>query len=179
MSTSAEGSVKGKYDGRKRSPRGFSKNCSAKPGEDALEVREIDVLVEHEALDLVEHWRVRHVGIASIDRPGRDQTDRHALQLHGADLHRRGVGPEQAPVAEVEGVVHRPRRMVGGDVERLEIVEIVLDLGSLGHAEPGPPEDGLDAQACPRHRMQAADRLAAARERHVDSAARKLALERG
>ena len=37
-------------------------------GEHALEVREADVLVEHEALDLVEHRRVRHVRVAAVDR---------------------------------------------------------------------------------------------------------------
>ena len=81
---------------------------------------------------------------------------------HGADLHRGGVRAQQAPVGEVERVVHRPRRMIGGDVERFEVVEVVLDLRTRGHLEAGAPEQGLDAQARPGHRMQATGLLATA-----------------
>ncbi len=62
--------MKGKYDGAESQPAGLLEELLGETGQDALEVREVDVLVEHEALDLVEHRRVRHVGIAAIDRPG-------------------------------------------------------------------------------------------------------------
>ena len=104
--------------------------------------------------------------------------DRNALQLHRADLDGRGVRAQQSTVAEIEGVVHRPRRVVGGDVERLEVVEVVLDLRAFRDAESRPAEDCLDSQARARHRMKAADRLSAARQRHVDCAAAELTLER-
>ena len=43
---------------------------------------------------------------------------------------RSSIGWPSASVAvEIEGVVHRPRRMAFGDVERGEIVPVVLDLG--------------------------------------------------
>ena len=141
-----------------------------KAGQDALQVREADVLVDHEALDLMEHRRVRDIRVAPVHGARRDHADRHALQLHRPDLHRRGMGPQQLAVAEIEGVVHRARRVVGGDVERLEVVEVVLDLGPLGHAESGAAEDRLDPQPRARDRMQPAGRLAAARQGDVDGA---------
>ena len=80
-----------------------------------------------------------------------------------ADLHRRGVRAQQPPVGEVEGVVHRPRRMIGGNVERLEVVEVVLDLRARGDIEAGTAEQRLDPQTRPGDRVQAAALLAAPR----------------
>ncbi len=96
-------------------------------------------------------------------------------QLHRADLHRRRVRAQQPPVAEIEGVVHRARRMVGGNVERLEVVEVVLDFRPFRELNPALPEDRLDAQARARHGMQAADGLPATGQRDVDRAGRELA----
>ena len=75
--------------------------------------------------------------------------------------------------------MHRPRRMVGGDVERLEVVPVVLDLGPALHREAGVAEQRLDAAPRAAHRMQAARLLAPARLRDVDAAGRELALEFG
>ncbi len=76
-----------------------------------------------------------------------------------ADLHRRGVRAQQRALAvpgEIERVVHRARRMIGRDVQRVEIVEVVLDLGAVWPLEAGFAEQLLDAQPRARHRMQAA-----------------------
>ena len=67
-STSAEGSVNGKKDGRKRirlsAPNSSRANSSSVP----LRSRDRDVAVHHQPLDLVEHRRVRLVeGVAAID----------------------------------------------------------------------------------------------------------------
>jgi hypothetical protein len=86
--------------------------------------------------DLVEHRRVRGVAVLTEDAARRDDADRRRLlRHHGADLHRRGVRAQQHRAArrrvrEIEGVVHRARRMAFGDVERGEVVPVVLDLGT-------------------------------------------------
>src|SRR6185437_6671660 len=54
---------------------------------------------------------------------------------------------QQTSVAEVEGVVHRTRGMVRGKVECLEVVPVVLDLGTFGHRIAELREDRLDALA--------------------------------
>ena len=41
-----------------------------------LQVGEADVLIDLQALDLMKHRRVRHVGVAAVDAPGRDQRQR-------------------------------------------------------------------------------------------------------
>jgi hypothetical protein len=84
---------------------------------------------------------------------------------------------QQAAIGEIERIVHRPRRMIRGDVERLEVVPVVFDLRAVGDCEPGIAEDLLDAPARARDRMQAAKRLATAGQRHIDGIARELRRE--
>ena len=144
-----------------------------------LHVGEAHVLADHQPFELVEHRRVRHVRVAAVDAARGDDGERRAVLLQRADLHRRGVRAQQPPVGEVEGVVHRPRRMIGGDVERLEVVEVVLDLRTRGDLEAGAPEQRLDAQARPGDRVQAARLLAAPGQRHVDAPGGELALDVG
>ena len=57
----------------------------------AAQVGERDVLVDREALDLVELRRVRGVGVAPVRAAGDDDVERRRLQLHRPHLHRRGV----------------------------------------------------------------------------------------
>src|SRR6185312_14109133 len=147
------------------------------PVQRRLHVGEADVLVDLESLDLVEHWRVRHVGIAPIDPSWRHDCDRRALAQHGADLHRRGMRAQEAPVREIERVVHRPRGVIGREVERLEVVEIVLDLRTRGDLEARAAKDLLHAQARQRDWMEPAALLAAARQRDVDAAGGELPLD--
>jgi hypothetical protein len=57
------------------------------------------------------------------------------------------VGAKQHPpalavgTAEIEGIVHRPRRVSFRDVERREIMPVVLDLGAGGDREAEIGED--------------------------------------
>ena len=81
------------------------------------------------------------------------------------------------PSRKIKRVVHRPRRMIRGDVQRFEVVPVVFDLRAVGDGEAGVAEDLLDAPAHARDRMQPADRLAAARQRDVDGIARELRRE--
>ena len=138
MSTSADGSVNGKYDGRSRICEVPLEERLEEPMQHRLHVGEADALVDHQALDLVKHRRVRHVMIAAIHASRRDHAPMAACAFSmRADLHRRGVRAQQPPVGEIEGVVHRARRVIGGDVERLEIVEVVFDLGTGRDLETG------------------------------------------
>ena len=68
---------------------------------------------------------------------------RRRLLLHRAHLHGRRVRAQQHLVREEECVVQRPRRMVGGRVECLEVVVVGLDLGTLGHLVAHADEDVL------------------------------------
>src|SRR6185312_737606 len=86
ISTSAEGSVKGK------------------------ELAHMRRLVDHQPLDLMEHRRVRRVVIRAEGSARHDDADRRLLRQHGADLDRRGVGTQQPAMTfrrfgEIERVV--------------------------------------------------------------------------
>ena len=153
-------------------------------GDHALEVGEADVLADPQAFDLVEHRRVRGVGVDAIDAARRDDADLgHRLEmlvllhvlLHVAHLDRAGMRTQQdafgnlaAFILQVEGVVHGTRRMVVGRVQRGEVVEVVLDLGTVGHFEADRAEQAFDALERARHRVQAATGFAAAGQRDVE-----------
>ncbi len=108
-------------------------------------------LVDDEALDLVEHRRVGLVVVGAVDPARGDHPDRRALVQHRADLDRRGVGAQhvrRAVIAvfavHVEGVELLARGVVRGDVQRVEVVPIVLDLRALGDGEAHVGEDRGD-----------------------------------
>ena len=72
----------------------------------------------------------------------------------------RRVRPEQAALdVDVERVPEVARRVVGRDVEHLEVREVVLDLGALVGHEPELAEDLRDLA----HRLDARVERAAAR----------------
>src|SRR5574340_617927 len=121
----------------------------------ALEVGEADLFIDPQALDLVEHRRMSGIGIDAVDAPGRDDLQRRLVRLHVAHLHRRGVGTQHMLRIDVEGVVHRARRMVFRDVQRGEVVEVVLDLRAGRDGKTQRVEQLLDALQRARHRMQA------------------------
>jgi hypothetical protein len=114
------------------------------------------VLVDQQALDLVEHRRVGLVAVAAVDLAGGDHAQRRLVILHVAHLHTGGMRAQQAAIAEVERVVHRARRMVRREVQRLEIVEIVLDLRTVGEFVAEAAEDLGDALQRAADRMHAA-----------------------
>src|ERR1041384_411466 len=102
--------------------------------------------IDDEPLDLMEHRRMRRVVIGAEGAARYDDADRRFLGQHGADLYRRGMGAQHEPRAvrplrKIKGVVLLPRRMLGRDVERREVVKILLDMRSLGEDEPHLPKD--------------------------------------
>ncbi len=145
-----------------------------------LEIGQADVLRHVQSLDLMEHRAVGAIEVDAVDAAWADDADRRLALLHGADLHRAGMGAQQARTVErVEGVLHRPRRMRFGNIEGLEVVPVVLDFGALHAFEAHRIEDPLDAADGARHRMQGADFLAAAGQGDVDGFRGQLARQLG
>ena len=133
------------------------------PGDEGLQgplqVAHVDALVDHQALDLVEHGRVGLVGILAEGAARHDHPDRRLLApgdprgrllvrlVHDPHLDRRGVGAQDLALAvgvrrQEEGVVHFPRRVLGREVQGCEVVEVGLDVGPFGDGEAHVGEDG-------------------------------------
>ena len=68
----------------------------------------------------------------------------------------------------VERVHLRPRRVMIGDVERVEIVPVALDLRPLGHGKPHIGEDRGHLFRHLRHGVDRAARPVARRQRHIE-----------
>ena len=82
--------------------------------------------------------------------------------------------PQQAAITEIERVMHRARRVIGGDVQRFEIMKIVFDFRAFGNREPGTAEDFFDTQSRPSHRMQGTGVRAATGQGDIDGTGRQL-----
>ncbi len=85
---------------------------------------------------------------------------------------------QQATVAEIERVVHGPRRVVRREIQRFEIVMVGLDLGAGCHVEAELGEDGDGPVHGQGHRVQAATFFAAPGQGDVDFLAEQFLLER-
>ena len=125
----------------------------------------------------MEHRRVAGVeGLVAIRATGSDHVDRRIVGLHRADLHRRGVRAQHHLLGltqpDVESVLHRAGGVRRRDVERLEVVPVVLDLGSLGDAVPEPDEDVLELPLHLRDEVEVAPAGAVAAGGEVDPLAR-------
>ena len=79
---------------------------------------------------------------------------------------------------DVEGVLHGAGRVIGRDVERLEVVPVVLDLGAADHAESERGEDADDLAFDEGERVQRSGPRRAAGERDVDRVGGELRLLR-
>ncbi len=131
----------------------------------------------------MEHRRVRGIAIDAVGAARRDHLDRRDaievlvfLDMHAgiAHLHRAGMRAQQQELVvavaavDVEGVLHRARRMVVRVVQRREVHPVGFDLGAIGHVEADRAEDLRDALPGVHHRVQAALGHIAAGQRHVD-----------
>ena len=146
----------------------------------ALEVGERDVLVDREALDLVELRRVRGVVVAPVGAAGDDDVQRRRAELHRAHLHRRGVRAQDDVVGDVERVALQPRRVLRRVVERVEVVVDELGLRALDDAEAEADEDVLDLAPGGGDQVVAADRRdRAAGQRDVEHVGGQARLELG
>jgi len=103
-----------------------------------LEVGEGHALVDVEALDLVEYAvRAGADRLVAEHAAGADDADGEFHRLHRTDLHRRGVRAEKQGVGMTcgnkESVLHVAGGVVLREVQSLEHVVVVLDLGAFGH----------------------------------------------
>ena len=155
-------------------------------GNHAFQVGEADSLPHPQAFNLVEHRRMGGIGIHAIDAPRRNDADvRHCFQmtvflhmrLHVADLDRRGVRAQHMLLVDIEGVVHGARRMVGGDVQRGEVVKIVFDLRTFRLGITDGMEQRSNALQCARDRMQSADACTAPRQSHIQRLCGQLGIQ--
>ena len=174
MSTSIEGSVKGKCEARKRI---FGSSTSKKALQNSVkrpfQMAEMGVLVDHQALDLVEHRRMRQVRIIAEGAARHDDADRRLLRQHGADLHRARMGAQNHARAigllvEVESIMLLARGMFGRHVERSEVVEVVLDMRPFGDREAEIAPDLHDLLPDLADGMDRALRLRAHRQGDID-----------
>ena len=143
-----------------------------------------DAAIDHQALALVEHRRVGGVVIGAIGASGHDHPDRRRLLQHGADLHRRGLGAQQArglPVRrrQIEGVVVGSGGMMRRRVQGREVVPIGLDVRALGEAEAHDAEDRHDLLDAAADRMDRAWHVEFHRQGDVDPLARQAGIEGG
>src|SRR5579859_5852069 len=136
----------------------------------ALQVPDREPLVHGQALDLAEvRQSSRLWGVAPVAAAGRDDVDGRLFDaLHGANLHRRRVRPQQELRAEVERVPVLARGMADREVEGLEVVPLGLDLGALLDLVPEAFEHRLDLAAHAGEDVDVAPAQGRPREGDVD-----------
>ncbi len=123
-------------------------------------MRHGQALVDGETLDLREDRGVGGVEFVGAEgAAGAHDVDRDVAVQHGADLHGRGVGAQHLPRTlrgDVEGVLHRARRMVGQEVQGVEVEVLGLDLGAFGDLPAHRDEDIGDLVGDDRDRVAGA-----------------------
>ena len=134
----------------------------------------MDVVTDGESLHLMEHGRMRHVGVAAEGPAGRDDAIWRRRRLHVTNLHGRCMRPQQQRRAtlfrlQIKRVVHLPGGVFGRNVERREVVKVVLDVRTFGDGETHVGENRNDLVDDLRHRVYAALRLGAGRQRDVNT----------
>ena len=75
--------------------------------------------------------------------------------------------------------MHGPGRVVRGNVEGFEVVEVVLDLGAFHDVEPEVAKERLDPFQGPGNRVEAAGPLSPPGKGHVDPFPAELGVHRG
>ena len=117
--------------------------------ERAAQVGHREALVDRDALGLVEHRRVRRVELVGAEHAtGCDAVERQLVLEQRAQLHRRRVRAQhevRRRRLDEERVLHRARRVVLVEVERVEVVPLALELGALGDLPAHADEDVGDA----------------------------------
>ena len=151
-STSADGSVKGKNEGRKRVLASGAEEAAHELADGRLEVREGDPLVHGQPFQLRKGGRVAGVvRVAPVHHPGDDHAHGRLERLHHVRLRRRGVRAQDDALGQVEGVVHVGRGVVQRRVELAEVVLDRLHLRPRHAAEAQVAEDVADLVDHQRH----------------------------
>ena len=137
-SISALGSVKGKYDGRSRVRMPSPNIACGEVVERALQVGHRDALVDDQALDLVEDRGVRGVElVGAVDPAGAHDVDRRlaaraCVRICTGEVWVRSTTPESSRARRRRCPASARAGWSGGDVERVEVEPLRLDLGALG-----------------------------------------------
>ena len=151
--------------------------------EAAFQVAHMNALLDDEAFDLVEHRRVSRVPVIAEHPARHEDADRRLLAHHGAHLHRTRMGTEHfrqrvVSLLQKEGVMCLARRMAFRKVQCGEVVPVILDVRTFGHAEAHVAEDRGDLLENLHHRVQRAlPRQRRGRQRQVDLFAHQLGLK--
>ena len=96
-------------------------------------------------------------GVAAVNRTRGDDPNRRLVGLHVANLHGRGVSPqEQRAALQVEAVHGIPRRVLRRDIESFEVMEIVFHLRAQRDLIADPRKDRFDIPQDQAERMQVA-----------------------
>ena len=74
--------------------------------------------------------------------------------LHGTSLYRRGLGPHEEFIGQIERVLHVAGRMILRQVQGLKVKIIVFDFRAFGDFKAHAHEDLFDLTQGERHRMQ-------------------------
>src|SRR5712692_2051561 len=136
--------------------------------------------VDHEAFDLAEHRRGAHAeSVAPVAISGAYDGERGFAPLHHTDLAVRGVRTQEQAARQEEGVLHLARGMVGREVERAEVMEVVLDVLRRYDFETHRGEDVEHPFEALRHRMEPSARDAHAGECDIDARLAERALHLG
>src|ERR1041385_6344767 len=133
-----------------------------------------DTTIDAQSFNLEEHRIVRGIrSVAPKHATGRDHPDRHATTLHRVNLHGRSLRTKRETLSRVERVLPRARRVVLGNIERVEVVEIRFDLAVVFDRVTKRDEDVFQTLAQQSDRMTMAGAWATSRHRDVDTLARR------
>ncbi len=99
---------------------------------------------------------MRLIVIVTIYATRRDNADWRLLVFHGADLHARGLGAQQAGRIEPESVVVSTRRVMTRNVQGVEVVVIVFDFRTCRDGKAELTEETFNAVDSTGNRVQAA-----------------------
>ena len=100
---------------------------------------------------------MRGIAVHAVHAPrGDDANGRIFFVQHIADLNRRRVGAQHIAVCHVERILHGACGVVLRNVERLEIVEIVFNLGAVCHVKAHAVKQLHHALQGERYGVQAA-----------------------
>src|SRR5208337_221961 len=134
----------------------------------ALQVRKRNVFVNGQPFDLVKHGGVGGIRVIVPVALARDDDIKgRPILLHGADLHRRGVSPQNRFRIDIERVPIVPRRMTLRDVECVEVIVGTLNLRAALNPEAEPQEDVLNFALHPGYGVDGSEWTAQAGKREI------------
>ena len=102
--------------------------------------------------------------IAAKGGSGRDHANRRRRRFHRADLHGRGVRPEQPAIGQIKRILFIAGRMIRRGIECVEAMPFVLDIRPFREREPHPTKNADRAVEHLGERMKRPDLVQACRE---------------